>query len=71
MTKKSKQKTPSKTFKIKECPKCNSDSVRVVIGENGIWECCKCSWKGKDIIEKELNEDKFMKYLNDKGEEVA
>ena len=67
----SKEKKTGKTFKIKECPKCKSDDVNVVIGENGIWECHKCSWKGEDIIEKELNEDEFMKYLDDKGEEVA
>lgn len=60
-----------KAFQIKKCPKCNSDGVGVVIGENGIWECRKCSWKGEDIIEEELNENEFMKYLDDKGEGVA
>jgi len=35
------------------------------------WECHKCKWKGKDIVEKELAEDEFMKYLDEKGEEVA
>ena len=66
-----KDKKTGKTFKIRECPKCNSDGVGVVIGENGIWECKKCEWKGEDINEKELNEDEFMKYLDEKGEEVA
>jgi len=60
-----------KTFKIRTCPKCNSDDVKVVIGEKGVWECHKCKWKGKDIDEKELTEDEFMKYLDEKGEEVA
>jgi len=60
-----------KTFKIRECPKCASDDVGIVIGETGIWECKKCKWKGRNIIEKDLTEDKFMKYLDGKGEEVA
>ena len=71
-----KDKKTGKIFKIKECPKCKSNDVGVVLtgeegkGSNG-WECKKCRWKGKNIIEKELNEDEFMKYLDDKGEEVA
>ena len=65
------KKNKLKTFKIRECPKCNSDDVKVVIGENGVWECEKCKWKGAGVNEKELNEDEFMKYLDEKGEEVA
>ncbi len=64
-----KQKT--KTFKLRRCPECNSEDVGVVIGENGIWECKKCKWKGRDIKENELNEEEFMKYLDEKGEEVS
>ena len=60
-----------KIFNIRECPKCGSDDVAVVIGEIGMWECKKCKWKGRDIIEKELTEDEFMKYLDKRGEEVA
>jgi len=65
-----------KTFKIRRCPKCGSNRVGVILGgkegedSNG-WECRKCSWKGKDIIEEELNEEEFMKYSDDKGEGVA
>ena len=71
-----KNKKKGKIFRIKECPKCKSSDVGVVLtgkerkDSNG-WECKKCRWKGMDIIEKELNEDEFMKYLDDKGEEVA
>lgn len=73
---KAKKKKESKTFKVRECPKCSSDEVAVVLGEEegrgkGEWECKKCGWKGKNINEKELNEDEFMKYLDEKGEEVA
>lgn len=53
-----------KTFKLKKCPKCNSDDVKVVVGETGVWECKKCGWKGRDIKEKELNEEEFMKHLD-------
>ena len=63
-------------FRIKVCPKCGSDEVGVVLtGEEGKgakeWECKKCKWQGRDIEEKELSEDEFMKYLDEKGEEVA
>lgn len=70
------EKKKGKTFKIRKCPECNSDKVSVVlIGEEGKamgeWECKKCGWKGIDIREEELSEDEFMKYLDEKGEEVA
>jgi len=70
------KKKEGKTFKIRECPKCGSDDVGVIIGgEEGKgskgWECHKCGWKGKDIEEKELAENEFMKYLDEKNVEVA
>jgi ribosomal protein L37AE/L43A len=65
------EKKTGKTFKIRECLKCGSDDVSVVIGEIGMWECKKCGWKGVDVKEKELGEEEFMKYLDEKGEEVA
>ena len=65
------KKKKEKTFKIKECPKCGSDDVGVVIGEVGVWECKKCGWKGVDVVEKELTEDELMKYMDEKGEGVA
>ena len=67
-----------KTFKIKECPKCKSDDVGIILsgsdseeGGGKEWECHKCKWAGAKIIEKELTEDEFMKYLDEKGEPVA
>ena len=85
MGKKSKLKTPDwvlkgekkpekkieKTFKIRKCLECNSDKVEVVIGKVGVWECKKCKWKGEDVKQQELNEKEFMKYLDEKGEEVS
>ena len=65
------KKKKGKIFKIRVCPKCDSDEVAVVVGEVGVWECKKCGWKGKDISQKELDEDEFMKYLDEKGEDVA
>jgi hypothetical protein len=70
------KKTDEKTFRIRRCPKCSSDNVSVVLtGEEGKstreWECKKCKWHGKDVSEEELTEDEFMKYLDEKGEEVA
>lgn len=70
------KKKEGKTFKIRRCPKCDSDNVVVLLtGEEGKgrgeWECKKCKWIGKNIKEEELNEDDFMKYLDEKGEEVS
>lgn len=76
----SSDKKKGKTFKIRECPECGSDDVGLVLSNMDSedesntgkqWECHKCKWKGSDIEEKELTEDEFMKYLDDKGEEVA
>ena len=69
------KKKTDRTFKIRECPKCKSDNVCVVLtGEEGKsaqnWECRKCKWVGMNISEKELTESEFMKYLDDKGEPV-
>ncbi len=67
-----------KTFKIRECPKCGSDNVGLVLtGEEGEegggkeWECRKCKWVGENIKEKDLTEEELMEYLDKKGEEVA
>lgn len=69
-----------KTFKIRECPECGSDDVNVVISGSDSeeesntgreWECHKCKWKGTGINEKELTEEEFMKYLDEKGVDVV
>ncbi len=67
------EKKKGKTFKVRECPKCGSNDVGVVVEKEtvGKWECHKCKWKGKDINETEINEKDFMKYLDEKGEEVS
>ena len=69
-------KKEGKTFKVRRCPECNSDEVKIVLGSaegSGArdWTCEKCKWKGDGVKEEELTEDEFMKYLDDKGEEVA
>ncbi len=71
-----KGKEQGKTFRIKVCPKCGSREVGIILGgkegkgSRG-WECKKCGWKGKEIGKLELSEDEFMKYLDERGEEVA
>ena len=76
-----------KVFKVRKCPKCGSYNVCVVISgqedldfdeesipegkTEGEWECKDCKWHGENVKEEELNEDEFMKYLDEKGEEVA
>ncbi len=71
-----KKKEKGKTFKIRKCPKCGSNKVNVVLtGEEGKgareWECKKCKWHGRNVEEEELNEEEFMKYLDENGEEVS
>src|SRR4030042_202921 len=61
------KKKTGKTFKIRRCPECGSDNVGVILGgEEGKgtrgWECHSCKWRGKNITEEEVDEDKFMKY---------
>jgi ribosomal protein L37AE/L43A len=70
---KTQKKKSGKTFKLRRCPKCNSDEVGVIVGEDakGKWNCRKCGWKGADVKEDELTEDEFMKYLDEKGEDIA
>ena len=65
------KKKEEKIFKIRKCPKCDSDNLKVLVGEVGIWTCEKCNWKGKEIKKEELTEEEFMKYLDEKGEDVA
>jgi len=65
------EKKKGKIFKIRICPECESDDVFVVGGEKPEWKCNKCDYRGKNIGEKELTEDEFLKYLDERGEEVA
>ena len=74
----SSKKKDGKTFKIRECPKCGSDDVGLVLSESDSeegggkeWECRKCKWHGSNVKEKELTEDELMKYLDEKGEECC
>lgn len=65
-----KTKKKGKMFKIRECPKCKSDDVGVLLtgeeGNVGMWQCRKCGWEGREIKEKELTEEELMKYLDEK-----
>ena len=59
------KKKVEKTYKIRECPKCKSSDVGVVlVGAEGKradnWECHKCKWRGREIKELELSEDEFL-----------
>ncbi len=71
-----KGKEKGKKISIKVCPKCGSKEIEVVLGgkegkgSKG-WKCKKCGWEGKETDKLELNEEEFMKYLDEKGEEVA
>jgi hypothetical protein len=73
-----KKKKIGKTFRIRECPKCGSDDVGLILSNSDAeegggkeWECHKCKWIGTDVKEKELTEDEFMKYLDEKEEPVS
>lgn len=61
-----KGKAAGKTHKVKKCPKCSSTDVGIVLGQEegkgkSEWECKKCKWKGRDIDEKEVDEEEFLK----------
>ena len=61
-----KKRNNRRTFKIRRCLECNSDSVSVVlIGEEGKaameWQCNKCKWQGKNVKEIEMNEEELLK----------
>jgi len=69
------EKKKGKIFRIRECPKCRSDNVGVVLSNSDAeedsktgkeWECHKCGWREKNISKKELNEDEFMEYMDKK-----
>jgi hypothetical protein len=74
------KKEKGKMVKIKVCPKCGSYDVAITLSNLAFeeesntgkqWECKKCKWKGENIKDKELTEDEFMVYLDEKGEDVA
>ncbi len=55
-----------------EIPSDSSEESQVKEGKaTGEWECKKCGWHGRDIKEERLNEEQFMKYLDEKGEAVS
>jgi DNA-directed RNA polymerase subunit M/transcription elongation factor TFIIS len=67
-------------FKIRKCPKCGSDNVNIILSGSDSeeesntgkqWECRKCKWKGSNISMEQVSEEEFMKYLDERGEEVA
>lgn len=68
-----KEKKPSKSYKIKVCPECDSSEVRVILGMEegkgtGEWECRKCGWTGLDVVDKTLSEEEFMEHIEKSGE---
>ena len=72
------KKKDEKIFKVRRCPECDSDDVKIVLsgsdseeGGGREWECKKCGWVGEDVKKEELTEEEFMEYLDSKGEEVA
>jgi len=65
------KKKTEKVYKVRKCPKCNSEDISVVLGYKegegkGEWECHECKWRGREIKELELSEEEF---LNRMGEE--
>ena len=66
------EKKQKKAYKIKICPKCKSNNVGIVLSGNDYeeesntgreWECRKCKWRGKDIVEKGLTDAEFINHL--------
>ena len=68
---KTETKKKGKSYRVKACPKCGGTDVSVVLnGEEGKkadeWECKKCKWHGRNIEEKEMNEDEFLEQMGEK-----
>jgi len=64
------KQTQLKKFKVRKCPKCESDNVIIAIGgQVGMWECKDCGFRGPLFPVIEMDEDEYMKYLDEKGEE--
>lgn len=64
------EKKDGKTFKLRVCPKCDSNKVNIVlVGEEGKkpneWECKNCKWKGSDINIKEVTADELLELEED------
>lgn len=73
---KMRKKKEIRSFKIRTCPKCGSDEVGVILGNEegkglGEWGCKKCKWQGKNVNEEQLSEEEFMKYLDNKNIPVS
>ena len=71
MGKKTTAKKSGKTYKVKKCPKCGSRNVSVIIGSEegkGVkgWECKRCKWTGKEPADEEVDEDAFLKIMEEK-----
>ena len=71
-----KKKPEGRTFKVRQCPKCGSEDVGVVLsgsdsetGGGREWECKKCKWKGTNIKQTEMSEDEFLNYSQKIGGE--
>lgn len=65
------KKSTGKKYKVKICPKCGSSEVSVILGQEegrgkSEWECKSCKWKGKNIDEKDVGEEEFMKMGEEK-----
>ncbi len=71
------KKSKKGIFRIKLCPECKSENVKIIVsGEfdddeeceksksKVMWGCDKCGWKGENIFEKELNEKEFEEYAD-------
>lgn len=66
-----KKNKKERVYKIRECPECKSNSINIIVGKEGRkkdWACKDCSWTGQNVKEKELSEEAFLKYLDEKGD---
>lgn len=59
-----------KKYKLKKCPKCGSNSVSVVIGEIGLWQCMSCTWDGENIETVKVTEKEYLIFSEQKNGEI-
>ena len=49
-------------MRVKFCPKCRSEEIKLVVGGGiGMYECKKCKFRGSIFPEKEIGEVKKIK----------
>ncbi len=53
-----------KEHELKTCSKCGNKHIRVVIGEQGTWEC-PCGWKGSNPTIQIVSTKEYLEFAEE------